>query len=91
MEYVDDTTVSETIPKGQPSRVQQAVDQVNTWSKKNLLQLNCDKTKELVISFNHPHSPQFLTCFIEGDPIARTTSAKLLGLMINDKLTWKIM
>ena len=38
--------------------------------------------------FNRPHFPQFSTCFIEGDPIARTTSAKLLGLTINDKLIW---
>ena len=57
--YVDDTTVSETISKGQHSHVQQAVDQVNEWSKENLMQLNSEKTKELIISFSRPHPPQF--------------------------------
>ena len=50
--YVDDTTVSECIPKGQCSKVQVAVDQVIDWSEKNLFQLNGDKTKELTITYN---------------------------------------
>ena len=49
--YVDDTTVSETIQKGQQSKAKQVVDHVSEWSKKNFFQLNCEKTKELIISF----------------------------------------
>ena len=37
--YVDDTTVSESIPKGQQCRSQEAVDTIYDWSKENLLQL----------------------------------------------------
>ena len=45
--YLDDTTVSECIPKGQCSKAQVAVDQVIEYSNKNLFQLSGDKTKEL--------------------------------------------
>lgn len=85
--YVDDTTVSESIPKGQQSQIQHAVDQVNQWSQENLLQLNCEKTKEMIISFRR-HLPCFPPSQIDGNPIERTTSVKLLGLIINNKLTW---
>ena len=56
--YVDDTTVSEVVKKGQISFAQQAVDHISEWSGNNLFQLNREKTKELVISFSHA-SPQF--------------------------------
>ena len=50
--YVEDTTVSETIPKGQQSKAQDLVDLIHDWSKTNLYEINCDKTKELNISFS---------------------------------------
>ena len=86
--YVDNNTVSETIQKGQQSKAQQVVDHVSEWSKKNLFQLNCEKTKELIISFIRSHQPQFPEAFVDGNPIAQTTSAKLLGVTINSNLTW---
>ena len=49
--YVDDTTVSEVVPKEQTSNVQEIVDRVVDWSKENKFQLNRDKCKELRISF----------------------------------------
>ena len=50
--YVDDTTVSEIIPKGQPSSAQEYVDSVADWSVHNRFQLNIDKCKEIRISFS---------------------------------------
>ena len=85
--YVDDTTVSENIPKGQQSKSQEAVDAIYDWSKENLFQLNGEKTKELVISFSRD-SPQFPGVCIDGTPIKTIKSTKLLGLTINDTLTW---
>ena len=41
--YVDDTTLSEKVPKGQQSRAQEAVDHVSNWSAENLFQLNLEK------------------------------------------------
>ena len=51
-EIVDDTTVSETIPKGQQSKAQDLVDLIHDRSKTNLFEVNCDKTKKLTISFS---------------------------------------
>jgi len=56
--------------------------------KKNLFQLNCERTRELIISFIHSYLPQFPESFVDGNPIAQTTSAKLLGVTINSSLTW---
>ena len=51
LNYVDDKTVSECILSGQCRRAPDAIDHVIDWSKKNLFQLNGDKTKDLLITF----------------------------------------
>ena len=50
--FLDDSTVSETILKGEKSNSQLALNEVNDWSKKNFFQLKGDKTKEMIINFN---------------------------------------
>ena len=84
--YVDDITVSETIPIEQQRKTQTAVDQVHDWSKDNLFQLNCDKTEELTIYFN-PQRPPFPRARVNGVPIELVQRANLLGLTINSNLT----
>ena len=87
--YVDDSTVSETVIKGNPSEVQLAAHQIHDWSKENKFQLNYDKTKELTITFTHSHQEANLPpIHVEGSPIRTVTSAKLLGVTINSKLSW---
>ena len=49
--FVDDTTVSEVVPKGITNEAQSIVNQVIEWSYVNRVQLNPDKCKELQISF----------------------------------------
>ena len=85
--YVNDRTVSACIPKGQGSKAQVAIDQVINWSKKNLSQLNKDKTKELTITFSH-NSSKFPRALIDGLPIESVDKTKLLGVTINSSLTW---
>ena len=50
--FVDDSTVSETILKGEPSNAQLSANEVYNWSKQNQFELNGDKTKEMLITFN---------------------------------------
>ena len=85
--YEDDTTLSEKVPKGQQSRAQEAVDHVSNWSAENLFQLNLEKTKELTITF-HRSPEHFDPVTVDGIQIQETTSSKLLGLIINNTLTW---
>ena len=52
------------------------------------MQLNPDKCKELRISFNtEPRS--FVPIVLHGKVLEVVTSAKLLGLTINNKIKWK--
>ena len=75
--------MSETISKGEQS------NQVQDLSKENLFLLNCDKTKELVINYSRSNQDEsFPSVYIEGKPISIVTSAKLLGVTINSKLSW---
>ena len=62
------STVSETISKGEQSNMQLAANQVQDWSKENLFQLNCDKTKELVINYSRSNQEEFFpSVYIEGN------------------------
>ena len=53
--FVDDTTASEVVPKGNTSNAQSIVNQVIEWSRANRVQLNPDKCKELRIQLNLIH------------------------------------
>jgi hypothetical protein len=48
--YIDDTTISETIPRNGSSNIQHAANEVQSWSVANRLQLNRSKCKELLFT-----------------------------------------
>ena len=52
-----------------------------------MFQLNGEKTKDLVISFSRD-LPELDRVCIDGTPIKTIQSSKLLGLTMNDTLTW---
>ncbi|XP_068708265.1 uncharacterized protein [Montipora foliosa] len=79
MEYVDDTTISEIVAKGNESKSQLITNQVIQWSIDNRVQLNNDKCKELQISFAKK-SPEFNAILINGEELEIVQSAKLLGV-----------
>ena len=85
--YVDDTTASEVVAKGNRSHAQEIADKVAEWSTQNRVTLNSDKCKELRISFAKDE-PQFASIVVDGKELERVTSAKLLGLSISSNLTW---
>lgn len=86
MEIVDDTTVLETIPKGQQGKAQDLADLIHDRLKTNMFEVNCDKTKELTISFSR-QCPLFPRACIGGNSIESVQCAKLLGVMLNVNLT----
>ena len=49
--YVDDTTASEVVAKGNRSCAQDIANKVAEWSMQNRVKLNSEKCKELRISF----------------------------------------
>ena len=87
--YVDDTTISETVAKGELINVQRTTDRVVQWSLENTVQLNTDKCEEMQISFPKPQQ-EFEPILINGDALEIVDSVKLLGLNISSDLTWNI-
>ena len=85
--YVDDTTISEVVPKGSISRTQQAASSVENWSLRNKLQLNPDKCKELRIDFKQKKD-QFDPISINDQQLQVVNHAKILGLTISENLQW---
>ena len=85
--YVDDTSMPETVHKGQPSGIQFAVDDLVRQAEIDKFQLNETKCKELQISFSRSVDP-FEAVTINNKPIEVVTSAKLLGLTISNNLKW---
>ena len=84
--YVDDTTASEIVSKGDQSNAQAIADTVADWSRKNRVKLNNDKCKELRISFARVER-DFPPIVMDGVNIKVVESAKLLGLTISNDLT----
>ena len=66
--YVDDTTISETVAKGELSNAQRTTDQVVLWSLENRVQLNTDKCKVMRKSFTK-YQQEFEPILINGDAL----------------------
>ena len=87
--YVDDTTISEVVDKGQESCVQEVVDDLATQTSDNGLQLNKRKCKELRISFVRKE-PEFDPICVNRQTLESVNSVKLLGLNITSDLKWNV-
>jgi hypothetical protein len=88
VKYVDDTTIWETCDKrGQNSRIQNAANQTYEWCQSNNMKINTDKTKEMLINFSKKPFPINSITMNENE-IERVRKSKLLGIIINDTLTW---
>ena len=85
--YVDDTSMAKTVLKGQPSRIQVAVDDLVGQAETYKFQLNKTKCKELQVSFSRSVE-LFKAVTINNKPIEVVTSVKRLGLTISNNLKW---
>ena len=77
--YMDDTTASEIVSKGDQRNAQAIADTMADWSRKNRVKLNNDKCKELCISFARVER-DFPPVVIDGVNIKVVESAKLLAI-----------
>ena len=84
--FIDDTTLSEIVEKGSDSDMQRALDAVLEWSKLNHMNINCKKTKEMVLgSFSKELSIPLTAASV---PVERVPVYKLLGVTVNCSLKW---
>ena len=86
--FVDDTTASEVVPKGNTSNAQSIINQVIEWSHIEY-NSNPDECKELRISFaRNPWPVELDAVVIDRKEVEVVSAAKLLGLTISADLTW---
>ncbi len=81
IKYVDDSTVYEDCDKdGHDSKIQVAADQAMEWTQENLMEVNTDKTKEIVVYFGRKELevPQII---MQDSQIERVSGLKLLGII----------
>ena len=86
--YVDDTSIAETVQKGNCSTIQSNAELVqNCRSRENKLQFNTDKCKEMIIDFKkQKHS--FDRISVEGKALDIVSHAKILGMTVSNNLLW---
>ena len=66
---------------------QKYMQNISTWTEVNKMHLNTRKTKAMVFNFTRDY--QFSTrVLLENDKVDILSEAKLLGVIINDQLTW---
>lgn len=85
--YIDDTTISEIVPKSQHSTIQFAANDLEAWTLLNKFQLQVPKCKELLIQFKRVRSP-FPSVNLCSGNLDLVQHAKILGLTISDDLKW---
>ena len=85
--YVDDTTITQTIPRGWTRDVQSAVSAVEAWSIENKMELNAGKCKEMRIDFKR-NTHNFPPIVINGKELSVSNSVKILGVTISSDLKW---
>ncbi len=86
--YIDDITITESVPSNDVSVIQSTINNIKLWSDNNNMKLNERKTKEMLISFKR-HPAHFPTIEISGNAIERVNHFKILGVFISDNLSWK--
>ena len=83
--YIDDYTICAACHGTNTTKLQQSMDIVNTWSKKNDMVINTSKTKEMIICFSHDKSIIRNTpnITINNDVLDRVNESKVLGVILS--------
>ena len=85
--FVDDLTISETVPKSGVSTIQNSVNSIKEWSDNNSFRLHDGKCKELRIDFKQNRSI-FSPISINDKQIEVVNEIKLLGMALKSDLRW---
>ena len=88
IKYVDDASIWAVCNRdGTDDTLQLAADQALQWSMNNNMVINTEKTKEMTIYYGK--KPLTVgNVMMDGTKIETVTCIKVLGVVINNKLTW---
>lgn len=82
------TTIAEEVPKGITSKIQLATDEIQDQSTDLKFTSNEDRCKEMCVCFAKSERPDILPVKINNKEIVLKSSAKILGLTIQNDLKW---
>ena len=69
-------------------QTQKSLDKICEWTNRKKMLINSDKTKYMIINYSKNY--QFSTRLsLEGKVIQQITQTKLLGVMVDDSLSWQ--
>ena len=87
LKHVDDTTLYSVSYDPESILLQEAVNEVVSWSNTNDMKINTKKTNDIMICFNH-QPLEVESIHVDGVELSRIGSVTLLGLRISDSLPW---
>ena len=95
--YADDDTdnVSDSDPENLQRKIQSVANKSTSWVKDNKLVCSGSKTKLLVIGTKEIRKSKLISqnkvikISVAGHEVVESTSERLLGLIINNTLTWE--
>ena len=90
--FADDTTLilADKDPLALKAKVEIELERISKWFYDNKLVLNADKTQFMVFCRKGIQiPPQLNQVVVNNSIIKRTSSTKYLGMIVDDKLTWR--
>ena len=90
LKFADDTTLVGLIPKDEDeSAYRSEIERLRSWCSSNNLELNAQKTVEMVVDFRTTADPP-PPIMLGGTPVDRVKSFKFLGITISQDLKWEL-
>ena len=71
------------------NNIKTSLDNIANWLKANKLTLNVDKSKLLCFDLSPACKNNVFDVYINGEPLEFNSEAKYLGVIIDNKLTWR--
>ena len=85
-----DTTVIGLITNSDESEFRDQVNKLISWCNDNNLELNVNKTKEMIVNFRRKKSSPPLPLVIDGRTVEIVQHFKFLGSTISSNLKWEV-
>ena len=85
--YFEDITISEVVPLGSPSTIQNDLDSITAWAEENCMNLNPKKCKEMRLSFL-AKDLDVLQLTVNDTYLEKVSVHKVLGITLRDSLKW---
>ena len=88
--FADDITVTGLITYYDESEYHDQVNKLISWCSENNMELNVNKTKEIIVDFKRKKLSLLLPLLIDGRTVEIIQHFKFLGSPISNNLRWEL-